>query len=62
MAKTGESQCVVLHGQPGIGKSRLAADCCAWATLGGWRVERVAAQPHDRERPMAAFVERFRVF
>jgi DNA-binding SARP family transcriptional activator len=57
MAKTGESQCVVLHGQPGIGKSRLAADCCAWATLGGWRVERVAVQPHDRERPMAAFVE-----
>jgi DNA-binding SARP family transcriptional activator len=57
MAKTGESQCVVLHGQPGIGKSRLAADCCAWATLAGWRVERVAVQPHDRERPMAAFVE-----
>ncbi|HMA23889.1 MAG TPA: AAA family ATPase, partial [Gemmatimonadaceae bacterium] len=56
-AKTGESQCVVLHGEPGIGKSRLAAECCSWAALAGWRVERVAVQPHDRERPMAAFVE-----
>jgi DNA-binding SARP family transcriptional activator len=56
-AKTGESQCVVLHGEPGIGKSRLAAECCSWAILAGWRVERVAVQPHDRERPMAAFVD-----
>jgi tetratricopeptide (TPR) repeat protein len=57
MAKTGESQCVVLHGEPGIGKSRLAADFCSWALLAGWRVERVAVQPHDKERPMGAFVE-----
>jgi DNA-binding SARP family transcriptional activator/predicted ATPase len=57
MAKTGEGQCVVLYGPPGIGKSRLATECCAWATMGGWRVERVGVQPHDRERPMAAFVE-----
>jgi DNA-binding transcriptional activator of the SARP family len=48
MAKTGESQCVVLHGEPGIGKSRLAAESCAWASLAGWRVERAAVQPHDR--------------
>jgi DNA-binding SARP family transcriptional activator/tetratricopeptide (TPR) repeat protein len=57
LAKAGESQCVVLHGEPGIGKSRLAAECCSWAILAGWRVERAAVQPHDRERPMAAFVE-----
>jgi DNA-binding SARP family transcriptional activator/tetratricopeptide (TPR) repeat protein len=57
LAKTGESQCVVLHGEPGIGKSRVAAECCSWAALAGWRVERVAVQPHDRDRPMAAFVE-----
>jgi DNA-binding SARP family transcriptional activator/tetratricopeptide (TPR) repeat protein len=57
MAKTGESQCVVLHGEPGIGKSRLAGEFCSWAVLGGWRVERVAVQPHDKERPMGAFVE-----
>jgi DNA-binding SARP family transcriptional activator/tetratricopeptide (TPR) repeat protein len=57
MAKTGQSQCVVLHGEPGIGKSRLAAEFCSWALLGGWRVERGAAQPHDKERPMGAFVE-----
>jgi len=57
LAKTGESQCVLLYGEPGIGKSRLAAECCSWAALAGWRIERVAIQPNDQERPMAAFVD-----
>ncbi len=56
-ARRGESQCVVISGEPGIGKTRLAAEFANVAALDGARIERMAAQPHDVHRPLGAFVE-----
>ncbi len=56
-ARRGESQCVVISGEPGIGKTRLAAEFANVAALDGARIERVAAQSHDVHRPMGAFIE-----
>jgi tetratricopeptide (TPR) repeat protein len=56
-ARAGDSQCVVLHGEAGIGKSRLAAEFATVAALDGARVVRVSAQPHDVHRPMGVFVD-----
>lgn len=56
-AREGEPHCIVLVGEPGIGKTRLADEACTRAVLDGFRVERVATQPNDRDRPFAAFLE-----
>jgi DNA-binding SARP family transcriptional activator len=56
-ARGGSSQCVIVAGEAGIGKTRLVAEFSATAALQGARVERVTIQPHDGERPMGAFVD-----
>jgi len=56
-ARAGEAQCVVLVGEAGIGKTRLAEELCTQAVLAGASVERVATQPHDTHRPMATFAD-----
>jgi DNA-binding SARP family transcriptional activator len=53
----GEAQCVVIVGEAGIGKTRLAEELCTQAVLAGATVERVAMQPHDVHRPMATFAD-----
>jgi DNA-binding SARP family transcriptional activator len=55
--KEERSQCVVISGEPGIGKSRLATEFSNLAALEGAHVERAAAQPHDVHRPMAALAD-----
>lgn len=55
--KSAESQCVVVAGEAGIGKTRLVADFSAIASLRAAHVERVTIQPHDGDRPMGAFVD-----
>lgn len=57
LARGGESQCVVIVGDAGIGKSRLGEEFCTQAALQGARVEHVATQPHDTHRPMATFAD-----
>jgi hypothetical protein len=48
---------VVIVGEAGIGKTRLAEELCTQAVLAGARVERVAMQAHDVHRPMATFAD-----
>jgi DNA-binding SARP family transcriptional activator len=57
LVRAGASQCLVVAGEAGIGKTRLVAEFSATAVLQGARVERVTIQPHDGERPMGAFVD-----
>ncbi len=56
-ARSGDSQCIVVTGEPGIGKTRLVTDFAAAAVLRGAHVERVTSQSHDGSRPMGAFVD-----
>ena len=56
-ARAGASQCVVVVGDPGVGKSRLAAELTRLAELDGVQTERVTADPPDVRRPMSAFVD-----
>lgn len=56
-ARRGETQCVFISGEAGIGKTRLATEFSNLAILDGARVERVLAQPHDVHRPLGAFVD-----
>jgi DNA-binding SARP family transcriptional activator len=56
-ATRGIPQCVALHGEAGIGKSRLVAELSAQALLAGSPIVRTACQPHERARPMGAFVD-----
>jgi DNA-binding SARP family transcriptional activator len=53
----GNAQCVVVSGEPGIGKSRLLSEFRSIIELEGVRCEHVAMQPHDVNRPMGAFVD-----
>jgi DNA-binding SARP family transcriptional activator/tetratricopeptide (TPR) repeat protein len=57
LAQSGEPQCVVVAGEPGIGKTRLVGDFSDTVMMRGARVERVTSQPHDGARPMGAFVD-----
>jgi DNA-binding SARP family transcriptional activator len=56
-ARAGEAQCVVIVGEAGIGKTRLAEELSTQAVLVGARVERLAAQPYDVHRPMSTFAD-----
>jgi tetratricopeptide (TPR) repeat protein len=44
-------------GEAGIGKTRLVAEFCKSAVLGGATVLRAVSQPHDVRRPMGAFLD-----
>jgi DNA-binding SARP family transcriptional activator len=56
-ARAGDAQCALIYGEPGIGKTRLATEFANVAILEGARLVRVAAQPHDVHRPLAALVD-----
>jgi DNA-binding SARP family transcriptional activator len=56
-ARSGDSQCVVVAGEAGIGKTRLVSDFSAAAVIRRAHVARVVIQPHDGDRPMGAFVD-----
>lgn len=57
LACSGETQCLVIAGEPGVGKSRLSAEFALVASLDGAHVERASAQPHDVQRPMGVFID-----
>jgi AAA ATPase domain len=57
VVRLGESHCVVICGEAGIGKTRLGTEFARVASLDGARVVRVAAQPQYVHRPMGAFVD-----
>ncbi|HEY9228291.1 MAG TPA: AAA family ATPase [Gemmatimonadaceae bacterium] len=57
LARSGESHCVAIVGDAGVGKTRLAEEFCIQAAMKGARVERVVTQPHDAHRPMATFAD-----
>ncbi|MHB1223500.1 MAG: ATP-binding protein [Gemmatimonadaceae bacterium] len=55
--RAGSGRALLLWGEAGIGKSRLAAEFCQLAALEGARVERVVSQARDLERPLALFMD-----
>lgn len=57
LAWQGHPQCVVIAGEAGIGKSRLADEFCTQASLRGARVEHAAMQPHDAHRPLGVLAD-----
>lgn len=56
-ARDGSGGGLMLWGDPGIGKSRLAAEAAAVAALDGVRLQRVACQESDQGRPLSIFVD-----
>ena len=48
---------VVVAGDPGIGKSRLAAEFGRFALLQGCEVRQIACRPADVDRPLSLFVD-----
>ena len=56
-AKHGEPRTVVIHGEPGIGKTRLATEFLKAAALDGATCLRVECAPHDVRRPLGVFVD-----
>jgi len=57
LARGGQAQSVVIAGEAGIGKSRLAEEFCTKAILDGAVVAKTVAQPVDARRPMSVFVD-----
>ncbi len=55
--RRGHGRAVLLWGEAGIGKSRLAAEFAQLATLEGARMERVVSQPRDTDRPLSLFMD-----
>lgn len=47
----------IVWGEAGIGKTRLVAEFCKAAVIGGASVARSVSQPHDERRPMGAFLD-----
>jgi DNA-binding SARP family transcriptional activator/tetratricopeptide (TPR) repeat protein len=56
-ARAGSPQCVVISGEPGIGKSCVAERFVTLAQLDGVNLEKMTARPSDKLAPMAAFIE-----
>ena len=56
-ATSGNSRCVVVSGEPGIGKTRLISELRAISEIEGVRCETVTMHSHDANRPMGAFVD-----
>lgn len=55
-AREGQGGACLLHGEPGIGKTRLSSELAKFAELRGARVERVACRRSDTHQPLSAFV------
>lgn len=55
--RQGRLQTVLVSGDPGIGKSRLVAEFAKVAVVQGAVVRTVAAQPHDKRRPLSVFMD-----
>ena len=53
-AISGEMGTVLIHGEAGIGKTRLIREFINLAVLSGARIAEVACQPYDIHRPMRA--------
>ncbi|MHB1864124.1 MAG: AAA family ATPase, partial [Gemmatimonadaceae bacterium] len=56
-AKQGEASAVVIYGEPGIGKTRLATEFLKAAALDGATCVKVECAPHDVRRPLGVFVD-----
>ncbi|MDE3173438.1 MAG: AAA family ATPase, partial [Gemmatimonadota bacterium] len=56
-AKRGEPRTVVIYGEPGIGKTRLATEFLKAAGLDGALCLKVERAPHDVRRPLGVFVD-----
>ncbi|HUX33306.1 MAG TPA: AAA family ATPase [Gemmatimonadaceae bacterium] len=56
-AKRGAPRTVVIHGEPGIGKTRLATEFLKAAALDGATCVKVECAPHDVRRPLGVFVD-----
>lgn len=56
-ARARTPQLTVLHGEPGIGKTRLASEFMKAATLDGATCVRVECSSHDVRRPLGVFVD-----
>ena len=56
-AKQGEASAVVIYGEPGIGKTRLATEFLKGAALDGATCVKVECAPHDVRRPLGVFVD-----
>lgn len=55
--REGQARLVLLQGEPGVGKTRLAAELAKLARLEGSAVCRVVAHPRDTARPYSVFGE-----
>ncbi len=56
-AKRGEPGAVVIHGEAGIGKTRLGAEFLKAAALDGATCVKAECVPHDIRRPLGVFVD-----
>lgn len=56
-ARAGRGRACMLVGEPGVGKSRLAAEFARVATLQGAQVEHMGCQARDLARPLALFAD-----
>ena len=54
-AKRGHACAIVIHGEPGIGKTRLATEFAHAAAVDGATCIQVACEAHDARRPMGVF-------
>lgn len=50
-------RCVLLSGEPGMGKSRIASEFALRSSLNGFAIVRTNAHPYDRQRPMGAMID-----
>jgi DNA-binding SARP family transcriptional activator len=55
--KNSNSSCIVLHGEAGVGKSRIISEFCALAEMSGVPSVHFAADPPDTHKPMIAFLD-----
>ncbi|HVB32103.1 MAG TPA: AAA family ATPase, partial [Gemmatimonadaceae bacterium] len=56
-AKHSEASVVLIYGEPGIGKTRLATEFLKAAALDGATCVKVECAPHDVRRPLGVFVD-----